>query len=121
MRINDWSSDVCSSDLFRLASLTPLAGVSASKNDPLPLTLIRLPIGHDGGWMGDEGRGHACTDPARLSGAGQGDQGDRARVARLAEHGAQGSALGGDAVQLRPQRTAPSDARPVAGRSGPAG
>jgi hypothetical protein len=80
--------------VFRRASLTPLAGVSAFKNDPLLVTLIRLPTGHDGGWVGDEGRGHDCTDPARLSGAGQGDQGDRARVARVAEHGAQGSALG---------------------------
>ena len=67
------------------------------------------------GWPGDEERGHDCTYPARVLRAGEDDQGDRSRAARIAQHGAQGGALGRDGVHLQALCAAPAEARGLEG------
>ena len=72
------------------------------------------------GWLGDEGRGHDCADPARVFRAGQDDQGDRPGAARLAQHGAQGAALGCHRVHLRARGPAAAEAGALEGGAGSA-
>src|SRR3546814_4658714 len=69
MRISDWSSDVCSSDLLLLGARDTQAGVVAQAMQQLDAARV-LPLGHFG--QGVEVGGHGVADRRLRRAAGAG-------------------------------------------------
>src|SRR3546814_5889441 len=67
MRISDWSSDVCSSDLFdmqidrHLAAVMEQGGIGDGRSPGFGLRRLVFGAGPDGQQMGQIGRAHVCT------------------------------------------------------------
>jgi hypothetical protein len=74
--------------------------IKRSKLDPRISGFGTLPVLGRGRVAGNEVRGYDCADPVRVFRAGQDDQGDRARAACVAEHGAQGDSLRDDGFRV---------------------
>src|SRR3546814_18833242 len=52
MRISDWSSDVCSSDLFGLATLSQGGAQAAASS--IPVTVVQPNVGQQDKWVGSK-------------------------------------------------------------------
>src|SRR3546814_13485931 len=73
MRISDWSSDVCSSDLIELAALVQVEREAPHRSAGFPCYLCSRPLGipaaanADGGALGRQRRRDRAAQPPRRS------------------------------------------------------
>src|SRR3546814_14633537 len=91
MRISDWSSDVCSSDLHRITKPVPLREVAAAFAQDVVLAFLLHALGDDG--------------DAQRVGHGD-DRGGQGQVVRVAQHVGDEAAVDLDAVDGYPAQVA---------------
>src|SRR3546814_2511169 len=91
MRISDWSSDVCSSDLEAVAVLDDLRGLLEDRHDLLDADHLAL------GDRGDHDTGRGGADGARQNALGEADEAGLG-VAQLGDVEAVGAAVVGEEI-----------------------
>src|SRR3546814_16893897 len=99
MRISDWSSDVCSSDLEAVAVLDDLRGLLEDRHDLLDADHLAL------GDRGDHDTGRGGADGARQNALGEADEAGLG-VAQLGDVEAVGAAIVGEGTPRAPQAQA---------------